>query len=158
MLAFKERTLDAVDAAPKCRRKTVGVDLREDWAEALLASGFEPAQPTAWLAEGLLCYLGPAEVTQLLLEIDELSAPGSRLAAEYAARRDVDAMIGSVAGTPGMDFLGELWRSALEQDAPAWLAPFGWAAHEHDAQRYAGSLGRSLSDGPAGSGLITARR
>ena len=45
--------------------------------------GFNPAQPTAWIADGLLIYL-PFEAQDLLFDrINELSAPGSRVATEH---------------------------------------------------------------------------
>ena len=47
------------------RRLPEKVDLRNDWPAALIATGFDPDRPTAWLAEGLLMYL-PAEAQDLL--------------------------------------------------------------------------------------------
>jgi methyltransferase (TIGR00027 family) len=60
VLAFKTATLDGLGAAPTAQRKTVAVDLRDDWPSALRAAGFDSTQPTAWIAEGLLPYLPPA--------------------------------------------------------------------------------------------------
>ncbi len=58
------------------------IDLREDWPAALIEAGFDPEQPTAWLAEGLLPYL-PGEAQDRLFElVGAHSAPGSRLAVE----------------------------------------------------------------------------
>jgi hypothetical protein len=48
------------------------------------AAGFDPATPTAWLAEGLLIYLPPDAQDGLLDLITALSALGSTLATEYA--------------------------------------------------------------------------
>ncbi len=46
-------------------------------------NGFDPTQPTAWSAEGLLIYL-PSEAQDRLFDaITALSAPGSRLATEH---------------------------------------------------------------------------
>jgi hypothetical protein len=53
-------------------RLAVGTDRR----------GFDPNQPTAWSAEGLLGYLPPDAQDRLLDTITELSAPGSRIALE----------------------------------------------------------------------------
>src|SRR6185312_7496555 len=57
VLEYKTSTLDAHGAQPRARRVPVAVDLRDDWPAALIAAGFDPSQPTAWLAEGLLPYL-----------------------------------------------------------------------------------------------------
>ena len=57
VLEFKTRTMAQIGAAPTARRHTVAIDLREQWAPVLRASGFDPAQPTVWSAEGLVDYL-----------------------------------------------------------------------------------------------------
>ncbi|MFY2860140.1 class I SAM-dependent methyltransferase [Mycobacterium sp. THU-M104] len=84
VIEFKSRTLAGLGAAPTADRRVVAVDLRDDWPTALRAAGFDPAQPTAWSAEGLLGYLPPEAQDRLLDTITELSAPGSRLATESA--------------------------------------------------------------------------
>lgn len=79
---FKNQVLEDGGAEPSCSRDCVRVDLRQDWASALTQAGFDPTQPTAWLAEGLLPYL-PAEAEQRLLTmIHQSSAPGSSVAIE----------------------------------------------------------------------------
>ena len=84
VIEFKSRTLAELGAAPTAERRVVAIDLREDWPAALRAAGFDPAQPTAWSAEGLLGYQPPDAQDRLLDTITELSAPGSRLATESA--------------------------------------------------------------------------
>ena len=84
VIEFKTRTLAELGAAPTADRRAVAVDLRDDWPAALRAAGFDPAQPTAWSAEGLLGYLPPEAQDRLLDTITELSAPGSRIATESA--------------------------------------------------------------------------
>jgi methyltransferase (TIGR00027 family) len=83
VIDFKSSTLAALGAQPKADLRTVAVDLREDWAAALVDSGFDPLTPTAWSAEGLLIYLPPDAQDRLLDNITALSAPGSRFATEY---------------------------------------------------------------------------
>ncbi|OHV01555.1 class I SAM-dependent methyltransferase [Mycobacterium talmoniae] len=82
VLAFKATTLTALGAQPTVELRTVPVDLRHDWPSALQAAGFDAAQPTAWVAEGLLAFLPPDAQDRLLDNITELSADGSRLFAE----------------------------------------------------------------------------
>ena len=84
VIEFKSRTLAELGAAPTTDRRVVAIDLRDDWPTALRAAGFDPAQPTAWSAEGLLGYLPPDAQDRLLDTITALSAPGSRLATESA--------------------------------------------------------------------------
>ncbi|OBA86503.1 SAM-dependent methyltransferase [Mycobacteriaceae bacterium 1482268.1] len=83
VIHFKSQTLADLGAQPKATRRTVAIDLRDDWPNALRDNGFDTTRPTAWIAEGLLIYL-PAQAQDLLFDrIDELSAPGSRVATEH---------------------------------------------------------------------------
>jgi methyltransferase (TIGR00027 family) len=83
VIAFKGRTLAQLGAEPAADRRPIAVDLRDDWPKVLLDNGFDPTQPTAWIAEGLLIYLPPDAQDLLFDRIDELSAPGSRVATEH---------------------------------------------------------------------------
>lgn len=83
VIEFKTGVLDDLGAKPTAQRHTVGIDLREDWPAALRAAGFDPAAPTAWVAEGLLVYLPPEAQDRLFDTITSLSAPGSTVATEY---------------------------------------------------------------------------
>ena len=88
VIEFKSATMSALDAAPATDRRTVSIDLREDWPAALRRSGFDDAKPTAWSAEGLLMYLPPEAQDRLFDNISALSAPGSKLATEYHPESD----------------------------------------------------------------------
>jgi len=83
VIEFKSKTLADLGAQPAADRHAIAIDLRNDWPKALLESGFDPAQPTAWIAEGLLIYLPPESQDLLFDRINELSAPGSRVATEH---------------------------------------------------------------------------
>jgi methyltransferase (TIGR00027 family) len=88
VIEFKSRALAEMGAQPTAYRRTVALDLRDDWPAALRAAGFDPDQPTAWSAEGLLGYLPPEAQDRLLDTVTSLSAPGSRIATESMPRRD----------------------------------------------------------------------
>jgi methyltransferase (TIGR00027 family) len=88
VIEFKTRTLAELGAEPTAQRHTVAMDLRYDWPSALIEEGFDPNQPTAWSAEGLLGYLPPDAQDRLLDTITELSAPGSRVAVESVPNID----------------------------------------------------------------------
>jgi methyltransferase (TIGR00027 family) len=88
VIEFKSATMSALSAAPAADRRTVSIDLREDWPAALRRSGFDDAKPTAWSAEGLLMYLPPEAQDRLFDNITALSAPGSLLATEYHPESD----------------------------------------------------------------------
>lgn len=83
VIDFKTSTLAGIGAEPTATRRTVPIDLRADWPTALKAAGFDPAVPTAWLAEGLLIYLPPEAQDRLFDNITALSVPGSTIATEF---------------------------------------------------------------------------
>jgi methyltransferase (TIGR00027 family) len=88
VIEFKTTTLSALGAVPTAEHRPVGIDLREDWPAALQSAGFDPGQPTAWLAEGVLIgFLPPEAEVRLLDSVNALSAAGSRFAADYGSVR-----------------------------------------------------------------------
>src|SRR5882757_9098403 len=96
VIEFKTRTLAELGAEPTALRRTVAIDLRDDWPKALLDNGFDPKQPTAWIAEGLLVYLPPEAQDRLLDAVTALSAPGSRVATEAVPSGSVDVDLDEV--------------------------------------------------------------
>jgi methyltransferase (TIGR00027 family) len=82
VIEFKTAALAEQGAQPRADRRAVAVDLRDDWPLSLAQAGFDPAQRTAWIAEGLLGYLPAGAQDRLLDQITDLSAPGSRFATE----------------------------------------------------------------------------
>jgi methyltransferase (TIGR00027 family) len=137
VIEFKTRTLAELGAAPTAERRVVAIDLRDDWPAALRAAGFDPTQPSAWSAEGLLGYLPPDAQDRLLDTITELSAPGSRLATESAPNLppgDEDKM------KERMQTISERWRAhgfdldmaglvylGGRNEAAPYLSDRGWA-------------------------------
>jgi methyltransferase (TIGR00027 family) len=84
VIDFKTRTLRGLDAVPAANRRAVGIDLRQDWPEALRRIGFDATEPTVWVAEGLFIgFLQPAAQERLLDNVTALSTSGSRAAADY---------------------------------------------------------------------------
>lgn len=47
VVEYKTATLESAGAAPKATRRTVPIDLREDWPAALAGAGFDRTQPAA---------------------------------------------------------------------------------------------------------------
>lgn len=120
VIAFKAATMSEIGAAPTAKLRDVGIDLREDWPAALQERGFDPARPTAWLAEGVLIgWLPPEAEVRLLDSIIPLSAEGSRFAADF----------GTVTGTSPQDqeqarLMTEGWRRwGLEMDLTGLTYP-----------------------------------
>jgi methyltransferase (TIGR00027 family) len=136
VIAFKSRTLAELGARPTAQRRTVAIDLRDDWPTALEAAGFDPSVPTAWSAEGLLGYLPPEAQDRLLDTITALSAPGSRFATESAptlAEADHDVIREQMQKSAnqwrehGFDLdLAELIYLGDRNEADAYLTDHGW--------------------------------
>jgi methyltransferase (TIGR00027 family) len=148
VLEFKDRVLAQQGARPNCERHVVAVDLRDDWAQALVHKGFDPEQPTAWLAEGLLPYLPGEAVARLLDSIHSLSAPGSTVAVEYV--HDAQAMLGdpnvrTVVRDSGFD-LATLFASGPQRDPADYLSTLGWVAGGVSSRDLAERYGRTLDD------------
>lgn len=120
VIELKTSTLAKIGAKPTTEHRPVGIDLREDWPAALRAAGFDAAQPTAWLAEGVLIgFLPPEAEIRLLDNVILLSTAGSRFAADY----------GSVIGTSEESLqqaqqMTESWRRhGLDLDITALAYP-----------------------------------
>jgi methyltransferase (TIGR00027 family) len=153
VLAFKSTTLSENGVTPAADRREVAIDLRQDWPAALRAAGFDPAQRTAWLAEGLLMYLPAEAQDRLFTLISELSPPGSRVSAETAAtqnderRQEMRARFKQVAEKIGLEEtpdIGELmYRDDHRADVTEWLNTHGWRAtaqHSIEEMRRVGRL------------------
>ena len=158
VLEYKTSTLDAHGAQPKARRIPVAVDLRDDWPAALTEGGFDAAQPTAWLAEGLLPYL-PADAQDRLFElVTAHSAAGSRIAVEAfsmdlsdqaeddrIARRERTARMRERSGI-GIDVDTLTYADGDRADAACWLAGHGWRVDAVPSEVEMTRLGRPAPD------------
>jgi methyltransferase (TIGR00027 family) len=113
----------------------VSVDLLSDpLGKRLLASGFDPTQPTLFVCEGLTMFLPRSSLVRLLDEIAHLAAPKSRLAVDFAA------------GAKTGPWLWRIWHGVIwslyyiggnplrfelsPTEAPRFLADRGWQRAE----------------------------
>lgn len=131
VVEFKTRTLAGLGAEPTAQRRTVAIDLRNDWATALKEKGFDPAAPTAWSAEGLLVYLPPEAQDRLFDDITALSAPGSRIATEHmdlsSIPDDWAQKLTERTKRLGSEIdLAELFYTGERNSAADYLAKHGW--------------------------------
>jgi methyltransferase (TIGR00027 family) len=152
VVEFKSAAMANLGAAPAADRRTVAIDLREDWPEALRRSGFDATQPTSWSAEGLLMYLPPEAQDRLFDNITELSAPGSKLATEYHGDSDRTmteraqqfnkrwANLGCDIDLSGLFFDGE--RSNVVD----YLADRGWQVSTRPRREFFADYGRVFPD------------
>jgi methyltransferase (TIGR00027 family) len=138
VLAYKSETLASHGATPSADRREVPIDLRQDWPAALIAAGFDPKAPTAWLAEGLLMYLPADAQDRLFTQVTELSAPGSRIAAETAAshaderRKEMRDRFDRITAQLGIERTVDIQELIYHDDDRAdvvdWLNDHGWRA------------------------------
>lgn len=135
VVEFKTRTLQEIGAGPTADRRAVAIDLRHDWPAALREAGFDPTQPTAWSAEGLLAFLPPEAQDRLLDNITDLSAPRSRFASENMSGRSgvVSTMRDRMQEAVdrwrehGFDIeMTDLWYEGDRNDVAEYLAGHGW--------------------------------
>lgn len=139
VLQFKRRVFQECGAAGSPLVRSAPVDLRADWPKVLRDAGFDPTQPTAWLAEGLIPYLPRSGRELLFARVADLSSRGSQIAGEdFAAGESsttsvVDAMsqngplrkMLNVAAGRGERPSG-LWFGGDRMDPARWFVGHGW--------------------------------
>jgi methyltransferase (TIGR00027 family) len=152
VVAFKTDTMAALCAEPTAQRRTVSIDLRDDWPAALRDSGFDDTKPSAWSAEGLLMYLPPEAQDRLFDHITALSAPGSRIATEYhpdngstmaergKAMSDRWANVGCDVDLSGLFYEGD------RNNVADYLSERGWDVLARNRRDLFGEYGRVYPD------------
>ncbi|GBG38109.1 class I SAM-dependent methyltransferase [Mycobacterium montefiorense] len=163
VLDFKREVLAGHGDQPRAERREVAVDLRDDWPQALRDSGFDPAMPSAWIAEGLLVYLPAAAQEQLFTGIDGLAGHGSHVAVEDGAPLQADEFEAAVEEERAAARQGDgrLFFQLVynEQHAPAadWFGQHGWNAVGTPLADYLREVGRPVPGLEIEAGPMIAR-
>jgi methyltransferase (TIGR00027 family) len=163
VLDFKREVLSEQGAKPNAERREVAIDLREDWPQALRDSGFDPAKPSAWIAEGLLIYLPVAAREQLFTGIDALASSGSHVAVEESAALPAEAFQAAIAGERAAAAEGDerLFFQLIynEQHDPAqqWFDEHGWTGVATPLADYLRDAGRPVPGPDIEAGPMIAR-
>ncbi|MGH3439358.1 MAG: SAM-dependent methyltransferase [Pseudonocardiaceae bacterium] len=152
VLTFRDTALAAHDVPARCERVPVPADLRHDWPTVLRSAGFDPAQPTAWLAEGILYALPPAAADTLLDRITDLSAAASTVALDHI----VDSPSLRAARAAVSADLVDLWQGG-PADLDGWLTGHGWRPTVHDLREIAAEYRRTVPAGLTGDATDAAR-
>lgn len=158
VLEFKRETAAGLDNSATAERREVAVDLREDWPQALRAKGFDPAEPSAWIAEGLLIYLPATAQDRLFAGIDGLAAPGSFVAVEEAAPMPQEAFEAKRAEAHASGEENAFFTLVYnEQHAPAeqWFSSRGWTGRTTPLVEYLREVGRPVPGPDSEAGLMT---
>ena len=172
VLEYKSATLAAHRVQPSADRREVPVDLRQDWPAALRDAGFDPAAPTAWLAEGLLMYLPADAQDRLFAQVTELSAPGSRVAAESMGMHAEDrrermrerfaALTAQFGIDEPMDIAELTYEDPDRAEVADWLSAHGWHAQRVESKDEMRRLNRLVeivdADEDSFSAFTTAER
>jgi methyltransferase (TIGR00027 family) len=161
VLDFKLSTLTEHGAQPAAKRIEVAVDLRHDWPKALREAGFDPSQPSVWSAEGLMPYLPSAAQDLLFERIDELTAPGSRVAVEALGPTFLDEGLRTkrrermervrklmADADPDRDIprTDELWYFEEREPVGEWFARHGFEVTVTPAAELMADFGRKADD------------
>jgi methyltransferase (TIGR00027 family) len=172
VLDYKAETLARHGATPATTRRAVPVDLRHDWPKALHDAGFDAAQPTAWLAEGLLPFLPGQAQAAMFASIDALSAPGSRVAVEVFGvdreqRKEVEerwVKLRAAREKRGEDVSFSPFELRYDDedrpDCADWFAEHGWTTQTVGSREESARLGRtpSTDDTRLVNSFVTARK
>ncbi|ALR13539.1 SAM-dependent methyltransferase [Mycobacteroides saopaulense] len=156
VLQFKDEVLRRSGAQPSAQRVTVAIDLRDDWPSALRAAGFDANAPTGWILEGLLPYLPGGAQDALFERLNELSAPGSWVAAELGPEPgELDGFAASMktvmertSDGEAQPNLRDLWFDDPRVDTKSWLGERGWTVTQVNLMDAAVSYGRPFHDLP----------
>ncbi|MEW2479847.1 SAM-dependent methyltransferase [Mycobacterium sp. NPDC049093] len=155
LFAFKEPILR--DAVATCERHVIEADLSDgDWAESLVANGFDPAIPTHWVDHALMT-LPRAAARAGVESITRLSAPGSQYGFPTMGSQSFNTTLKSVDGA------ADLYRGmsnvdrGLGDDARQWIETLGWSTSFNSFAELAARYPRAVGS-DSGSGTVTATR
>jgi methyltransferase (TIGR00027 family) len=166
VLDFKRQVLAEHGAKPNAERREVAIDLREDWPQALRDSGFDPAKPSAWIAEGLLIYLPAAAEEQLFTGIDTLAAAASHVAVEdgepmssedYAAAVEGERAAAKEGAEGARRVFFQLVYNERHAPADQWFGEHGWTAEPTPLADYLREVGRPVPGPDVEAGAMVAR-
>jgi methyltransferase (TIGR00027 family) len=130
---YKLPLLATAEAVSQFNYHSVVADLSlPAWPDVLIASGFDPSQPTLWLLEGLIGYLTEEEANSLFERISNtLSAKGSRMVATFL--------------TPLTKTKTDMHRF-FPVDPLGWCSGHGWSGVQRDIETIGVALGRPIRD------------
>ncbi|HVK60232.1 MAG TPA: SAM-dependent methyltransferase, partial [Bdellovibrionales bacterium] len=130
---YKHEKLQGVKS--KCERKTLAVDLRDEWQSQLVQAGFKPKERTLWLVEGLLMYLEESQVEALFNRINTLASPKDVMLFDILTRTLIEAPY-MEKQLKFLESMGAPWRFGVNEPEE-FMKKFGWDAHATQAGEFA---------------------
>lgn len=140
VMDFKQSVIDRFAIPAKADRIAISTDLEGAWPSDLLDHGFDVNQPTLWLLEGFVPYLGPDDIRVALQRIADLSAPESILAFDDASSF-MDVFQDQEVARLYTAFI----HSGSEEVLLEELEKSDWTVLVHDAQDYASRFDRGFA-------------
>jgi methyltransferase (TIGR00027 family) len=128
LLDEKRARLAQLSAQPRVNAVPISADLAGDWLEALKSGGFDPAQRTLWIAEGLLFFLTEEQAGRLLETIAGAGPSDSRLVVDMTSA----ALLRHPMTQPFLRRLredGTPWQFGSD-DPAAFLRTHGWVVED----------------------------
>jgi methyltransferase (TIGR00027 family) len=144
---LKEPALRQKNGIPSVRRIAVRVDLQQPWIADLEQAGFQRAETSIWLLEGLFYYLEDASVRELLRRVSDCAAAGSVLGADLVSASFFRSPWTQQA-LAGMAARGFAWRWGSD-DPEEFFAEFGWQADAAQPGDTEANFGRWSSPVPS---------
>lgn len=130
---YKHNKLKTIE--PKCERISIATDLKLEWKNTLIESGFKVNEPTLWLVEGLLMYLEESDVVYLLNQINQMSMKNDIMLFDCLTRTLIEA--------PYMQnqlkflaSIGAPWHFGVNEPEE-FMKKFGWDATATQAGEFA---------------------
>jgi methyltransferase (TIGR00027 family) len=127
VLEHKERVLRRRRAKPTCDRRIVRAMLPSAWTAKLLAAGFDPRGPAAFLIPTWLVRFDAAAVERVFRELREIACAGSWLGVDFFSRDTIESPFMQ----PLFEKFAALGYSPSRfgvQNPEAFLAAHGWDA------------------------------
>ncbi|PMB18025.1 SAM-dependent methyltransferase [Fischerella thermalis] len=116
VIEYKESILK--NRPSKCQRFSIGIDIRKNWSDLLIAKGYLVETSSIWILEGFIYYLSSTEVHTLLTTITQLSSPGSWLIADF---------IGSFFVNQKTEGLSKYWQYGCDEPEELF-STYNWEA------------------------------
>ncbi|MBJ7287548.1 SAM-dependent methyltransferase [Williamsia sp.] len=129
---------------PDARWRGLATDLAtESWSAELHGAGFDPTAPTLFIAEGLFMYLDDVVSTDIIAQIEKLSAPGSHLLGVHFGRGAlIDAETQAMSAAIGKNGYG--FESVIDTTPDKWLGDSWDVLSATSIAQYAPTVGRKI--------------
>lgn len=119
-------TLKRLAIPINCDWRPIAANLHGDWENHLLEAGFDPRQPSVWLAEGLFYYFEEGASRDILNKVSRLSSADSSLICDLINDQMMNSQLPSIVDlNRKMRELNSPWIFGVN-DPGRFLLEWGW--------------------------------